>query len=170
MAGLPTGFLSHTDNSNREGSSFPAAPRKGSTPERTGGQNQKLDQTARHQLKPGSCSEGTCDTERSSRCSLLITTSVLIVLTLCFLRCQNAGLHGEGRCSDLSVRLPVAGVRLTSASQNLSLGRGKLTAPVCWTWAKVKINKYIQQNTRTDRYMHTFGKLIPPHNSHLIMD
>lgn len=78
----------------------------------------------------------------SSRRRLLITASDLIVLTLCFLRCQNAGLRGEERCSDLSVRLAVMGVRLTSASQNLSLGRGKLTAPVCWTWAKVKINKY----------------------------
>lgn len=142
MTDLPTGFLSHTDNSNRERSSFPAAPRKGSTPERTGGQNQKLDQTAGHQLKPGSCSEGACDTEWRSCCSLLNITSVLMVLALCIFRCQNAGSRGEERCSDLSVRLPLAGVHLTSASQNLSLGRGKLIAPVCWTWEKVKINKY----------------------------
>ncbi len=53
----------------------------------------------------------------------------LMTLVL-FLRCQNAGLHGEERCSDLPVCLPVMVVHLTSAFQNLSLGRGKQTAPV----------------------------------------
>lgn len=47
-----------------------------------------------------------------------------------FLRCQNAGLRGEERCSDLPVRLPVMVVHLTSALQNLSFGRGKQTVPV----------------------------------------
>lgn len=38
-----TGFFSHTDHSDREEGSLPVAPRKGSTPERTRGQNQKPD-------------------------------------------------------------------------------------------------------------------------------
>lgn len=55
---LPTGFFSHTHNSHREGVSRPAAPRKGPTPERTRGQDQKPYETDHHQLNPGSCSQG----------------------------------------------------------------------------------------------------------------
>lgn len=60
-----------------------------------------------------------------------------------FLRCQNAGLRGEERCSDLPVRLPVMVVHLTSALQNLSFGRGKQTVPVWWSWVKVRRSTYV---------------------------
>lgn len=63
---LPTGFFSHTDHSDGKGGSLPAAPRKGSAPERAGGQDQKLNQTSCHQLKPGSCSQGKYDSKWSS--------------------------------------------------------------------------------------------------------
>lgn len=46
----PAGFFSHTDHSDREEGSLPAAPRKGPAPEGTRGQDPKSDETTRHQL------------------------------------------------------------------------------------------------------------------------
>lgn len=49
------GFFSHSDHSHREGGSLSAAARERSAPEGPRGPNSKPDQTARHQLQPGSC-------------------------------------------------------------------------------------------------------------------
>lgn len=58
MGDLATGVFSHTDYGQGEEISLPEPPSEGSAADRARGPHQKPDQTACHQLKPGSFTKG----------------------------------------------------------------------------------------------------------------
>lgn len=130
---LPTGFFSHTDHSDREEGPLPAAPRKGSASERTRGQNQKLDQTARHQLKPDSCSQGKYDTEKKAVVAAFSTLNWSWWLIFCLFKKPKRRVTWGGKMlrlarggsCDLSLAEPFSRKKKADRSCLMELAEGK---------------------------------------------